>query len=163
MRGSVVFKKCVQVVAGLWLLTAPLLGQGKRLWVLRAPGEMVEYDPATFAVKQTVKVLAEAVENPLGLSVNHQGQILFVPIVNLFSRVGRSGSGTDMRPPRWSKASREKWRPRDRTRRSTRQLRRRGFRRTEHICSGLEIRRTGYRETDWTFRRRRPGKHGEPI
>jgi hypothetical protein len=30
-----------------------------------------------------VKVPAEAVENPLGLSVNHLGQILFVPIVNL--------------------------------------------------------------------------------
>jgi hypothetical protein len=73
----------LQVVAGLLLLTAPLLGQGKRLWVLRAPGEMVEYDPATFAVKQTVKVPAEAVENLLGLSVNHLGQILFVPIVNL--------------------------------------------------------------------------------
>ena len=81
------FKKfagsALQVVGGLLLLTAPLLGQGKRLWVLRAPGEIVEYDPATFAVKQTVKVPAEAVENPLGLSVNHLGQILFVPIVGL--------------------------------------------------------------------------------
>jgi len=87
VRGSVVFKKfagiALQVAGGLLLLTAPLLGQGKRLWVLRAPGEMVEYDPATFAVKQTVKVPAEAVENPLGLSVNHLGQILFVPIVSL--------------------------------------------------------------------------------
>lgn len=87
MRGSVVFRKfagrALQVVGGLLLLTAPLLGQGKRLWVLRAPGELVEYDPATFAVKQTVKVPAEAVENPLGLSVNHLGQILFVPIVGL--------------------------------------------------------------------------------
>jgi len=87
VRGNVVFKKfagrALQVAGGLLLLVAPLLGQGKRLWVLRAPGEMVEYDPATFAVKQTVKVPAEAVENPLGLSVNHQGQILFVPIVSL--------------------------------------------------------------------------------
>jgi hypothetical protein len=83
----VVFEKFASgawlVVGGVLLLTAPLLGQGKRLWVLRAPGQMVEYDPATFAVKQTVKVPAEAVENPLGLSVNHLGQMLFVPIVNL--------------------------------------------------------------------------------
>jgi hypothetical protein len=83
----VVFEKfagrVLLVVGGVLLLTAPLLGQGKRLWVLRAPGQMVEYDPATFAVKQTVKVPAEAVENPLGLSVNHLGQMLFVPIVNL--------------------------------------------------------------------------------
>jgi hypothetical protein len=87
VRGHVVFQKVVpkalRVVGGLLLLTAPLLGQGTRLWVLRAPGEMVEYDPATFAVKQTVKVPAEAMENLLGLSVNHLGQILFVPIVNL--------------------------------------------------------------------------------
>jgi len=87
VRGNVFFKKfagrALQVVGGLLLLTAPLLGQGKRLWVLRAPGEMVEYDPATFAVKQKLKVPVEAVENPLGLSVNLLGQILFVPIVNL--------------------------------------------------------------------------------
>ena len=65
------------------LLAGPLLGQGKRVWVLRAPGEMVEYDPATFAVKQTVKVPADAVSSPQGVSVNNQGQILFVPAVTL--------------------------------------------------------------------------------
>jgi hypothetical protein len=62
---------------------APLLGQGKRLWVLRAPGEMAEYDPATFAAKQTIKVPAEAVESPQNLAVNHLGQILFAPSVSL--------------------------------------------------------------------------------
>jgi len=44
---------------------------------------MVEYDLSTFAAKPTVKVPAEAVQSPLGLSVNHLGQILFVPTVNL--------------------------------------------------------------------------------
>jgi hypothetical protein len=63
--------------------TAPLMGQGKRLWVLRGPGEMVEYDPATFAVKQTVRVLPEAVPSPQSVSVNHLGQILFAPVVSL--------------------------------------------------------------------------------
>jgi hypothetical protein len=71
-------RKALQTVCGLLLMTAPLLGQGKRLWVLRAPGEMVEYDPATFAVKQTVKVPAEAVQSPEKVRVNHLGQILFV-------------------------------------------------------------------------------------
>ncbi len=45
--------------------------------MLRSPGEMVEYDPATFAVKQTVKVPAEAVQASANVSVNRLGQILF--------------------------------------------------------------------------------------
>jgi hypothetical protein len=66
----------------------PLMGQNERLWVLRAPGEMVEYDPATLTVKPPaanppVKVPAEAWKSPQGVSVNHQGQILFSPAVSL--------------------------------------------------------------------------------
>jgi hypothetical protein len=76
-------RKTLFVMSGLLLLTAPLLGQGKRLWVLRSPGEMVEYDPATFAVKQTVKVPAEAVDSPGSVSVNRLGQILYEPPVSL--------------------------------------------------------------------------------
>ena len=64
------------------------MGQDKRLWVLRAPGEMVEYDSATFAAKSSstippIKVPAEAVKSPLSVSVNHVGQILFAPTVSL--------------------------------------------------------------------------------
>jgi hypothetical protein len=47
------------------------------LWVLRAPGEMAEYDSATFAAKQSVKAPAEAVASPQNFSVNHLGQMLF--------------------------------------------------------------------------------------
>jgi hypothetical protein len=76
------------------LLTAiPLMAQNKRLWVLRAPGEMVEYDPATFAAKPPVANLAiansaiklppEALKSPQSVSVNRQGQILFVPTATL--------------------------------------------------------------------------------
>ena len=72
----------ILVVTSL-LLTAPLLGQAKRLWVLRAPGEMVEYDPATFAVKQTVKVPVSAVQSPAAISVNRLGQILYESSVSL--------------------------------------------------------------------------------
>lgn len=67
----------LRAVVSFSLLVGPALGQGKRLWVLRSPGEMVEYDPATFAVKQTVKVPAEAVQTPASISVNRLGQILF--------------------------------------------------------------------------------------
>lgn len=71
------------LLLGLILLTVPLLAQGKRLWVLRSPGDMVEYDPATFAVKQTVKVQAAAVQSPGTISINRFGQILFAPAVSL--------------------------------------------------------------------------------
>ncbi|MGA9979791.1 MAG: hypothetical protein WBQ08_14305 [Candidatus Sulfotelmatobacter sp.] len=70
------------------LCAIPLVGQEKRLWVLRAPGEMVEYDPATFAAKQSatnplIKLPPEALKSPQSISVNHQGQILFAPTVSL--------------------------------------------------------------------------------
>ena len=67
----------------LLLLAAPLLGQGKRLWLLRPPGEMAEYDPATFEAKQTVKVPAEALQSPERLRVNRVGQILFASAASL--------------------------------------------------------------------------------
>ena len=70
-------------VCGLLLLVPALFAQEKRLWVLRAPGEMAEYDPATFAAKQTVKVPAEAVQSPENISVNRLGQILFETPVSL--------------------------------------------------------------------------------
>lgn len=63
-------------------LSASLAAQGKRLWVLR-PGEVGEYDPATFAAKQTVKAPAEAAASPQNFSVNHLGQMLFAAPVSL--------------------------------------------------------------------------------
>jgi hypothetical protein len=44
---------------------------------------MVEYDPATFSARQTVKVPAEAVSSPQNVSVNHLGQMLYAPSVSL--------------------------------------------------------------------------------
>lgn len=71
------------VLLGMIAFVASASAQAKRLWVLRAPGEMVEYDATTFAVKQTVKVPAEAVQSPQNVAVNHLGQILFAPAVSL--------------------------------------------------------------------------------
>ncbi|HTW59626.1 MAG TPA: hypothetical protein VMD99_15975 [Terriglobales bacterium] len=69
---------------GIFLfLTLPLMAQGRRVWVLRASGEMVEYDPATFAVNGTVKVPAEAAASPQNVAVNRAGQILFAAAVSL--------------------------------------------------------------------------------
>jgi hypothetical protein len=67
----------------VFLLSASLPAQSKRLWVLRAPGEAVEYDPATFAARQTVKIPAEAVASPKSFSVNRSGQMLFASPVFL--------------------------------------------------------------------------------
>ncbi|HVN20432.1 MAG TPA: hypothetical protein VMU05_16730 [Dongiaceae bacterium] len=67
----------------LVLMAAPLFAQGKRLWVLRPTGEMVEYDPATFAPKQNVKLPPEALRSPANISVNSAGQILFAAPVSL--------------------------------------------------------------------------------
>ena len=64
-------------------MVAPVFAQSKLLWVLRAPGEMVEYDPGTFALKQKVKVPAEAMKSPAQLSVNRLGQMLFAPALAL--------------------------------------------------------------------------------
>jgi hypothetical protein len=65
------------------LLSASLGAQSKHLWVLRAPGEMVEYDSATFSAKQTVKVPADAMASPQNFSVNHPGQMLFAAPASL--------------------------------------------------------------------------------
>lgn len=76
-------RRTLQLIACLLLLGIPLFAQGKRLWVLRSPGEMVEYDPATFAVKQTVKVPAEAMQSPGNISVSRFGEMLFAVPVTL--------------------------------------------------------------------------------
>ncbi len=65
------------------MLAGTLLAQGKRLWVLRGSGEMVEYDPVTFVEKQTVPLPEGAAETPANISVNRVGQILFAAGVSL--------------------------------------------------------------------------------
>jgi hypothetical protein len=76
-------RKLIPTLCVVVLLAASVAAQGKRLWALRAPGEMVEYDSATFAAKQTVKVPAEAVASPQALSINHLGQMLYASPVSL--------------------------------------------------------------------------------
>ena len=76
-------RKLITTVCVVLLFAVSLMAQSKRVWVLRAPGEMAEYDPATFASKQIVKVPAEAVSSPQNLSVNHLGQMLFASSLSL--------------------------------------------------------------------------------
>ena len=76
-------KKTVQVLGAVLLLVMPLLGQGKRLWVLQPPGEMVEYDPASFAVKGKVQLPPGALKSPDSIRINHVGQILYATLVPL--------------------------------------------------------------------------------
>lgn len=76
-------KKLSLLLACLLLFAASLSAQGRRLWVLRATGDMVEYDPATFAARQIVKLPADAAKSPASISINHLGQILYVPALSL--------------------------------------------------------------------------------
>jgi hypothetical protein len=71
------------VACALALLTMPTFAQGKRLWVLRATGEMIEYDPATFTGKDTIKIPLEIAKTPQSISINHLGQMLSAPAVSL--------------------------------------------------------------------------------
>lgn len=70
-------RNMISAVCVVLVLMTPTLAQNKRIWVLRAPGEMTEYDPTTFDAKSSVKVPTEALASPQSLSVNHLGQMLF--------------------------------------------------------------------------------------
>jgi hypothetical protein len=75
--------KLFSVVCMVISLSGLVAAQSKRLWVVRPPGEAVEYDPVTFTEKHSVKVPAEAVTSAQNFSVNAVGQMLFVPPVDL--------------------------------------------------------------------------------
>jgi len=76
-------RRGLQLALSLILLALPSVAQTKRLWVLGSSGQLVEYDPATFAVKQTVKLPAEALKASSSVQVNSAGQILFSPAISL--------------------------------------------------------------------------------
>jgi hypothetical protein len=76
-------RRLLPIFCTVLLLEISLAAQSKRLWVLRAPGEAVEYDAATFVEKQTVKVPVEAVAAPQSFSANRVGQMLFAAPVSL--------------------------------------------------------------------------------
>jgi hypothetical protein len=82
-RHAAFMRKLIPAICVVLALSASLAAQGKRLWGLRPPGEMAEYDPATFAPKRAVKIPAEAIVSPQNLSVNHLGQMLFAAPVSL--------------------------------------------------------------------------------
>ncbi len=71
------------IFAVILSLSASPQAQGKRLWVLHAAGDMIEYDPSTFAVKQTIKLPADATQSPASIELNRMGQILFAPALSL--------------------------------------------------------------------------------
>jgi len=67
-------------VASVLVLLAPLLNaQSKRLWALKEPDQIVEYDAVTFAPKQAVKVPPAVLKPPHALQINHRGQVLLAP------------------------------------------------------------------------------------
>jgi hypothetical protein len=76
-------KNLFSIMFPIFLLLLPLAAQEKRLWVLHPPDEMTEYDVKTLASIQNIKIPAQALTAPQDLSVNHLGQMLFVPPVSL--------------------------------------------------------------------------------
>ena len=60
-------------------LTAAAFGQARRIWVLKEPDSIVEFDPATFSIKQTRKVPEDVLKAARILQINARGQMLFAP------------------------------------------------------------------------------------
>jgi hypothetical protein len=73
----------LRIILAVLIMGASSLAQTKHLWVLQSSGEVIEYDPTTFALQQRVKVPADALKSPSNISVNRQGQILFAPTISL--------------------------------------------------------------------------------
>jgi hypothetical protein len=86
--------RLILLIPSCWLLACliwPAAPQSaRRLWVLREPDEIVEYDAVSFAPKGRIRVPSAAIQNPERLSINGRGQMLFVP--------GTTGDEDDFRP-----------------------------------------------------------------
>jgi hypothetical protein len=72
-------KKALNLLLLIGCLSGYGLGQARRLWVLKEPDSIVEYDPSTFAAKGTVKVPPEVLKAARILQINRKGQMLFAP------------------------------------------------------------------------------------
>jgi hypothetical protein len=92
MTGKTAAGPLVPLAFLLFGFPGPASGQTpERLWVLRAPDEIVEYDPATFSPRNTFQVPPEALDHPEWLSVSTGGRILFDPDP---SRIAYPGPGS---------------------------------------------------------------------
>jgi len=73
----------MNVFATLFALIGCLAGvataQNRRIWIMQEPGSVIEYDPVTFASKQTTPIPSEVLHAPGLLQVNARGQMLFAP------------------------------------------------------------------------------------
>jgi len=69
----------IQALAAAVLISAADAQPPQRLWVLQAPGAIVEYDAATLAVRRTAKVPLRLLEAPEYLHINGKGQMLYFP------------------------------------------------------------------------------------
>jgi hypothetical protein len=67
-----------QVLLSAFMASAVHAQSPKQLWVLQGPDEIVEYDAATFAARRTLKVPHRLLEHPEYLSINAEGQMVFL-------------------------------------------------------------------------------------
>ena len=70
------FLTCLVIVV---CLAVSAIAQDRRLWVLKQPDSIVEYDPATFAPKHTIKIPEEILRSARILQIDNKGQMLFAP------------------------------------------------------------------------------------
>ena len=68
-----------QVLLVAFLVSAAHGQSPKQLWVLQEPDEIVEYNVTTFTARRTLKVPRRLIEHPEYLSVNANGQMVFLP------------------------------------------------------------------------------------
>src|SRR5215467_3073618 len=71
--------KFLKFVLLIGFLGTHVLGQSRRVWVLKEPDSIVEYDPSTFAAKGTGKVPPDVLKAARILQINPKGQMLFAP------------------------------------------------------------------------------------
>ncbi|HQT94976.1 MAG TPA: hypothetical protein PK435_10115 [Thermoanaerobaculaceae bacterium] len=74
-RARLTLKALVMLAA----LPAAAAGPPTRLWVLRAPDTIVQYDLPTFSPRRTLTVPPRCLQAPQYLSINGVGQMVFLP------------------------------------------------------------------------------------
>jgi len=71
--------RLLNILLAIICLAASAGAQARRVWVLKTPDAIVEFDPANFTPKQTTKVPEDVLKAARILQISRQGQMLFAP------------------------------------------------------------------------------------
>ena len=84
-----------QVLVAACLVSAARAQSPKQLWVLQEPDKIVEYNVTTFAAGRTVKVPRRLPEHPEYLTINAEGQMVFLPPKGTWWATGELATAAD--------------------------------------------------------------------